>query len=523
MGDAVFLGHDLGTGGDKAVLVDGDGRVIAEAFCAYPLHHPRPGWAEQDPAHYWEAVCATTCAVLDQAGCDPGDVAGIGYAGQMLTLVPLDAAGVPTRRAISWLDARATDEAARITRRLGGARVVKLAVGAVPSGKDVVAKWMWIRRNEPATWARTTALTDATGYLVARSTGVVCADHTAGGGTGMINRTRRTWSRPLLAASGMASLRSQAKLPSLRACAEVVGGLTAQAALDLGLVPGTPVVAGVGDVPAAQVGSGAVTPGEAHVCLGTSAWLCMTTTSVADVAANGVYSLPAADLSTFATVGEMETAGECLDWLAALFGSDVTSGGDQGDGVASLVAIAANAPAGCDGLTFAPWLYGERAPVNDTSLRGALLGLSLEHTRAHIARAVLEGVAHNLRWLLEVMSGRQMAPTRLRVIGGGVRSDLWMQIIADVTGLSVDTVDHPQYAGARGAALLAAVGTGALGSVAEVAGLTSVVATFHPDASVAAVHDRSHRAFRAALPAAKGHARALAAGAGDGRPGHPGA
>ncbi len=124
-----------------------------------------------------------------------------------------------------------------------------------------------------------------------------------------------------------------------------------------------------------------------------------------------------------------------------------------------------------------------------------MLGLSLEHTRAHIARAVLEGVAHNLRWLLEVMGSHGMAPTRLRVIGGGVRSDLWMQIIADVTGLIVDTVDHPQYAGARGAALLAAVGTGALGSVSQVATLTGVSATFHPDRSVAAVHDRAHVAF----------------------------
>jgi xylulokinase len=513
----VFLGHDLGTGGDKAVLVDGDGRVVAEAFHPYGLDHPRPGWAEQDPAHYWEAVCATTRTVLADAGCDPADVAGVGYAGQMLTMVPLDAGGVPTRRAISWLDARATDEAARITRRLGGARVVKMAVGAVPSAKDVVAKWMWIRRHEPAVWARTAALTDATGYLVARSTGVVCADHTAGGGTGMINRTRRTWSKALLSVSGMASPRSQAKLPTLRGCAEVVGGLTDQAAFDLGLVPGTPVVAGVGDVPAAQVGSGAVLPGAAHVCLGTSAWLCVTTTSVNDIAGNGVYSLPAADLSTFATVGEMETAGECLDWLAALLDPDHTTGGDgdHGDGVGALVAVAGDAPAGCDGLTFAPWLYGERAPVNDTTLRGALLGMSLDHTRAHVARAVLEGVAHNLRWLLEVMAASHMAPTRLRVIGGGVRSDLWMQIIADVTGLAVDTVDHPQYAGARGAALLAAVGTGALRSVAAVADLTAVAGTFHPNTSVAAAHDRGHAAFRAALPAAQAHARALS--------GHPGA
>jgi xylulokinase len=503
----VFIGHDLGTGGDKAVAVGADGVVLAEAFHPYPLTHPRPGWAEQDPAHYWEAVCATTRAVVEAAGCDPADVAGVGYAGQMLTLVPIDAAGVPTRRAISWLDARAGDEAGRIVRNLGGRRLVKLVAGAVPSAKDVVAKWAWIRRNEPAVWQRTAALTDATGYLVARSTGVVCADHTAGGGTGMINRSSRTWSTALLAASGMGTPRRRAKLPVLRGCTEVVGGLTAAAAFDLGLVPGTAVVAGVGDVPAAQVGSGAVLPGDAHVCLGTSAWLCVTTTAVADLPANGVFSLPAADTATYATVGEMETAGECLDWLAAIVAPD----SDERDAVAALLGAAAQAPPGCGGLIFAPWLFGERAPINDTAVRAAYLGLSLDHTRAHLVRAVLEGVAHNLRWLLEVIAETSAAPVRLRIIGGGVRSDLWMQTIADVTGCTIDTVAHPQYAGARGAALVAAVGTGALGSVADVAALTPVTATYRPDLSNAAEHDRNHAAFRHAADAARRHAQAVAA------------
>lgn len=505
----MFVGHDLGTGGDKAVLIDTSGTVVAEAFHPYPVEHPRPGWAEQDPEHYWEAVCTTTRAVLATAGCSPDEVAGVGYAGQMLTLVPIDNRGVATRPAVSWLDARADTEAAALTRRMGGHRVVRAVVGAVPSGKDVVAKWAWIRRNEPAVWARTTALTDATGYLVARSTSVVVADHTAGGGTGMINRATRKWSTPLLAMVGMASPRNRSRLPGLRACTDIVGGLTPDAAEAMGLRAGTPVIAGVGDVPAAQVGSGAVRPGDAHVCLGTSAWLCVTTTSVTDLARAGVFSLPAADTGTYATVAEMETAGECLDWLAAV----VAPGASETSAVADLVAEAAGAPPGCDGLTFAPWLFGERSPVNDTALRGCLLGVSLDHTRAHVVRAVLEGVAHNLRWVLNEVERRHLAPSRLRVIGGGVQSELWMQIVADVCGLTVDVTAHPQYAGARGAALLAAVGTGALGSIAEVADHTAVAATYRPDRSHAEVYDRAHAAFRSALPAARGHARAWASSA----------
>lgn len=501
----MFIGHDLGTGGDKAVLVAADGTVVAEAFHPYPLVHPRPGWAEQDPDHYWEAVCATTTAVLEASGYDPASVQGIGYAGQMLTQVPVDARGEATRPAISWLDARAGAEAAALTRRMGGATLVRAVVGAVPSGKDVVAKWAWIRRHEPAVWERTAALTDVTGYVVARSTSVIVADHTAGGGTGMINRTRRQWSTPLLALAGMGPPRRRARLPGLRACTDVVGGLTPQAAADLGLRPGTPVVAGMGDVPAAQVGSGAVRPGDAHVCLGTSAWLCLTTTSVADIASAGVYSLPAADLGTYATVAEMETAGECLDWLARV----LSPGAEEAGAVAALIDEAAGAPPGCDGLTFAPWLFGERAPVNDTTLRGVMLGLSLDHGRGHMVRAVLEGVAHNLRWVLEEVGRRHEAPTRLRVIGGGVRSELWLQSLADICGVAIDTIDHPQFAGARGAAMLAAVGTGSLGSIAEIADITPVAATYQPDRSHAAVHERSHAAFRSALPAARAHRRAL--------------
>lgn len=503
----MFIGHDLGTGGDKAVLVGADGHIRAMAFVPYALEHPRPDWAEQDPSTYWSAVCEATRTVMDRSGVDPNRVKGVGFAAQMLTQVPLDASGAPTRQAISWLDARAEAEAARIVRRLGGRQLVRVVAGAVPSAKDVVAKWAWMRDNEPDVWDRTAALTDATGFLVAQATGVVCADHTAGGGTGMIDRGTRTWSRPLLMASGLGGRDVRRRLPELRGCAEVVGGLTADAASALGLLAGTPVVAGVGDVPAAQVGSGAVLNGQAHVCLGTSAWLCVTTSSVADLPAHGVFSLPAADPSTYATVGEMETAGECLDWLARLMFPD----SDESQGVATLIASAADAPPGCDDLTFAPWLFGERSPVNDPSLRGAFLGLSLQHTRAHLARAVLEGVAHNLRWLLDEVAARGLGPSRLRVIGGGVRSALWMQTIADVTGLAVDTLSHPQYAGARGAGLLAAVGTGAIRSVGDVAELSAVAATYEPttDRALAGVHERAHRAFLAALPAATGHARAF--------------
>jgi xylulokinase len=486
----LFVGHDLGTGGDKAVLVDLQGRVLATAFEPYELHHPAPHIAEQDPEDYWRAVGITTRAVLAQAGARPEDVAAIGFAGQMLTLVPLDARGVPTRTAISWMDSRADAEARRLVRRLGGPRVVRAVAGAVPSGKDIVCKLTWLKKREPEVFARTAAFCDATGYLVARATGELIADHTAAGGTGLLNRKTREWDRVLTTLIQA----PVAKLPAIRACADIIGGLRPDAAADLALPAGTPVVAGLGDVPAAQVGAGALEPGDAHICLGTSGWLCVTTTEPKDLGRNGIFALPAADPTSFAMVGEMETAGECLDWFADHLC-------EPGTTVADLLAEAEAVPPGAGGVVFLPWMFGERAPITDTTLRGGFVNLSLEHRRGHLVRAILEGVALNLRWVLEVVEKAGHPCPTLRAIGGGSRSDLWLQIVADATGRRVEAVTNAQSAGAVGAALTAAVGLGRLPDYAAVKPLVATDRTFTPDASRAALYDLHYGAFRCAHPA----------------------
>ncbi|MCU0270765.1 MAG: FGGY-family carbohydrate kinase [Acidimicrobiales bacterium] len=498
---ALFVGHDLGTGGDKAVLVDDRGRLLGSAFEPYPIEHLQPGWAEQDPRDFWEAVGATTRRVLDEAGAGPGDVRAVGFAAQMLTMVPVDRWGEPTRPAISWLDSRAEVEARRLVRRLGGPRVVAALAGAVPSGKDVLCKLAWLRAHEPDVVARTAAFCDATGFLVARATGALVADDTAAGATGLLDRRTRTWDRRLALAT-RTPLRG---LPPVRSCADVVGGLRPAAARDLGLRAGTPVVAGMGDVPAALVGSGAVRPGDVHVCLGTSGWVCVTTPTGRDLARHGVFALPAPQPGLFALVGEMETAGECLDWIATRLAE-----GDDHARIGALLDEAGSVPAGSDGLLFLPWLYGERSPVTDTTLRGGFLNLSLEHTRAHLVRAVLEGVACNLRWTLEVLAAAGHTGTTLRVIGGGARSDLWLQVLADATRRTVEVPAHPFAAGAMGAALTAAVGVGAVADYAAIADLVPAVRSIAPRSTGATTLDRTYAALRAAHPGAARVSRLLA-------------
>ncbi|NOY89813.1 MAG: hypothetical protein GXP55_01295, partial [Deltaproteobacteria bacterium] len=304
---AMFIGHDLGTSSDKAVLVNARGELLAEASAEYPLRRPAAQRAEQDPEDWWRAVAETTRTLLAQADVRPGDVRGLAFAGQMLALVPMDAHGTPTRMALSWLDARAEVEAKQLSRRFGGERVVAALAGGSPSAKDLLPKIAWLAKHEPEVYVRTCAFGDATSYLVARATGRLLLDPTAAGGTGVFDAKGRRWSRWLAKLAGL-DLR---KLPELAECTSVVGGLRAEAAAELGLEAGTKVVMGMADIPAAAVGAGACGAGDVHIYLGTSAWVGVTRGTPRSLARAGIAAIPGAELGSSLSIGEMESAGAC--------------------------------------------------------------------------------------------------------------------------------------------------------------------------------------------------------------------
>jgi xylulokinase len=478
---ALYVGHDVGTGGNKAVLLDAAGGVIARATAAYALHRPAPGWAEQDPEDWWRAVAETTRRLLADSGRDPRDVRAIAFAGQMLALAPLNASGAPTRRAISWLDARAHDEARAIARRIGGSRVVSLVAGAAPTGKDIVAKVAWLAKNEPAVHARTAAYCDATGFLVARATGKLRIDPTAVGGTGLYDARTGGVSRPLAWLAGY----PRDKVPEVAPATSIVGPLLPAAAAELGLPVETQVAMGLADVPAAAVGSGAMGCGDAHVYIGTSSWIGVTCARAKNVPRAGIASVPAASAGRYLMIGESETAGACRAWVS----------GALGDG--DLEALVGEAPPGCEGLLFLPWLYGERSPIPDAHLRGGYVGLSLQHGRPHLARAVYEGTAFNLRWILDEMEGAGEPCPSLRAIGGGARSDEWLQILADVTGRPIARVSGPEQAGAVGAALVAAVAAGEFPSLEAAALVVRPEREFVPRRAGRRTYDAAYATFRA--------------------------
>ena len=496
----LLIGHDVGTGCSKSVLVDVDGNIIASTFEPYRVHYPRPGWAEQDPTDWWRAVTASTRRLLEESGADPALVRGIGFAGQMIGIVPVDASGEPLSPAIIWLDSRAVKQAEHLVRRLGGRRVFALIAGALPSGKDVVCKLAWLKENEPELFAATGTFLDVAGYLVLRATGEFSMDHTGAGGTGLLNNKNRRWSGLLAGLVGV----PLEKMPEINSSIEVVGGLTREAAGEMGLTKGTPVIAGMADIPAAATGSGALEDGDAHIYLGTSSWLCLSLSHPKNLPRNGIVSVASPDPEMFIMLGESETAGMCLKWFAENLATPVEwerAGGDEMAVFAVLDELVKDVEPGAGRLLFTPWMFGERSPVTDSTLRASFINLSLEHGREHMLRAVYEGVAYNLRWMMDEVEKAGLPVKSVRAIGGGARSDIWMRIMADATGRRIEAMANPQEAGALGCALAVAVGLGIFGDYKHIKEVLKVRRSFDPDGTTAAHYDNLYANFRDLYPA----------------------
>jgi xylulokinase len=495
----LLIGHDVGTGCSKSVLVDVQGNIIAAAFEPYGVSYPKPNWAEQDPQDWWRAVTQGTRRLLEESGADPAQVKGIGFAGQMIGVVPVDASGALLSPAIIWLDSRAERQAERLIRRLGGRRVFSMIAGALPSGKDVVCKLAWLKENEPELFAATGAFLDTTGYLVMRATGEFSMDHTGAGGTGLLNNKNRQWSGMLARLVGA----PLGKMPPIRRSIDVVGGLTSEAAGEMGLTVNTPVIAGMADIPAAATGSGALEDGDAHIYLGTSSWLCLSLSRPKNLPKNGIVSVASPDPEMFIMLGESETAGMCLKWFAenlATTSEWERAGGDEMAIFSVLDGLAGEVEPGAGRLLFTPWMFGERSPVTDSTLRASFINLSLEHRREHMLRAVYEGVAYNLRWMMDEVEKAGLPVRSVRAIGGGARSDTWMRIMADATGRRIEALANPQEAGAVGCALAVAVGLGIFGDYKQIKKVLKVRASFEPDRASADQYDSLYTSFRDLFP-----------------------
>jgi xylulokinase len=486
-----IIAHDVGTGGNKAVLVDPQGHIRGSAFEPYEVAYPRPDWAEQKPEEWWRAITRSTQQLLAKSGVQPREILCLTYSTQMLGVVPVDGSGTLLRPAIIWLDARAQRQAEQIMRRFLGPKVFAAAAGAPISGKDVMPKMLWLKQNEPDVYNRTAKFLDVSGYLLYRSTDLMVADWTAASVVGL-DLKKKQWMTWLFNYVGL----DPAKLPALVKSTDRIGGLTAQAASECGLLEGTPVIAGAGDAPSAAVGSGAVGEGEGHIYLGTSGWVAVVTERIV-TGKHGIASIHSADPGKAFLIAETETAGACLQWIADQFYRQEQEDPTIENVFALMDRDVETIEPGSGYLIFTPWMYGERAPIADTFVRSTFFNLSADHRREHLLRAVYEGVAYNLRWIMEMME-RSFGHRQevFRVIGGGARGGAWMQIIANVTGKRIETVPDPQEAGAVGAALIAAIGLGIYPDFAALKDVIQVTHTFEPRSDHAGVYDCLFAAYK---------------------------
>lgn len=449
-----FIGVDTSTTATKALLMDERGLVLGVASNEYPFETPQPLWSEQDPSLWWHATAESIRQVLAKTGVDATAVKGIGLTGQMHGLVLLDENGEVLRPAILWNDQRTGPQCDAIRLKLGRERLIQITGNDALTG-FTAPKILWVQEHEPEIWELARHILLPKDYVRYKLTGVFASDRAGGAGTILFDLAKRDWSPEVLAALDIPA----EYLPKTYEGTEVTGSLSPAVADELGLPANIPVYGGGGDQAAAAVGTGAVRAGVVSLSLGTS--------GVVFAATDSPFIEPEGRLHAFChsvpdkwhLMGVMLSAAGSLRWYRDTFAPDTDYD--------TLLKPAADVPAGSDGLFFLPYLTGERTPHPDPLARGAFIGLTVRHGFPHLTRAVLEGVSFGLRDSFELMKSAGLESiSQVRVTGGGARSPLWRQILADVFGAEIVTVNAEEGA-AYGAVLLAATGAGAFRSVEE--------------------------------------------------------
>jgi xylulokinase len=503
---AYLLGIDIGTSGTKVLAVDETGKIAATAGAEYPLLTPRPLWAEQHPQDWWKATCDCVRKILQTIPAE--EIAGIGLSGQMHGLVMLDEKNEVLRPAILWCDQRTAAQCEWITQKVGASTLVEETCNPVLTG-FTAPKIVWTRDNEPEVFARAKMHLLPKDYVRFQLTGEFATEVSDASGTSLLNVPKRNWSAKVLDALGI----PLSHLPRVYESYEVSGKISKAGAATTGLKEGTPVVGGGGDQAAGAVGNGIVQSGVISVTTGTSGVVFAFADTPAVDPALRVHTFCHAVPNKWHIMGVMLSAGGSLRWyrdtmclpeaqVATVMGIDPYE---------IITREAAAAAPGGEGLLYLPYLTGERTPHPDPNARGAFVGLTVRHTKAHLARAVLEGVAFGLKDSLEILKSMNVSIGNVRASGGGARSEIWRQIQADVFGypLSVMAADEGP---ALGAALLAGVGAGLYTSVEEACStVVKISGTTSTQAESVATYEKYYEVYRALYPALKDQFAAIGA------------
>ncbi|MEN6506081.1 MAG: xylulokinase [Planctomycetaceae bacterium] len=496
-----FLGIDVGTSGTKSLIMDARAKVLATATAEHPIYAPKPGWSEQKPEQWWDSTVASVRVVIKKAKIDAKSIAAIGFSGQMHGLVITDAAGKVLRPSLIWNDQRTAVEAGEIEAAVGGKKNLIKLVGNQAQTSFTLTKLMWVRKHEPKIYDRIKHFLLPKDYIRLKMTGEYVGDVSDMSGTLMLDQRKRAWSKEIISKFQIdASI-----LPPLVESHEVTGKLTAAAAAELGMAAGTLVTGGGGDQPVGAVGNGVVTAGLTSASMGTSGVVFTHAKEYATDPESRVGTFCASVAGEYCMFGCILSAGGSYQWFRNVLGaSEIAQAKKQGlDPYELLTAQAKQAPAGCEGLFFLPYLTGERTPHGDPNAKACWIGIHSRTTRSELVRSVLEGVTFAMNDAVTLLRKQVGTISQVRLSGGGARSEFWRQLQADIYGAPCATInchEGPAY----GAALLASVGGGAFKDIRQActAGI-KVTRTVKPNAKSKALYAKLYTQYAALYPALK--------------------
>ena len=518
--------YDFGTSAIKACLFDIGSSVksVCHAVKEYGLYILENGGIEQDTEEWWSAIVSTTRELFNRTDIKPSEIAGISFCTQMQSVILVDKDANALRRSMNYLDTRAVSEfkegLGKGLIKVSGCNAFKLlknlAVNktASMSVKDPVYKYKWVEKNEPEIFSRVYKWLDVNDYLAARCTGRIARTVDSAFSTFLYDtrKGREGWSMGLARMYGV----NPAHLPDVIECTDAVGTLTAGAAAELGLPEGIPVFGG-GDATLTGIGAGCTEVGQTHIYVGTSGWVVTLMDRQAVDPLNSITGVIAGLKGHFHYYAELETAGKCFEWVKEHIALDelgvYSHSEDYESKYKSLYDILSNEanriPPGSNGVVFTPWMHGNRSPFEDSNAAGIFFNLKLDTGKREMIRAVLEGICFHLRWLLECESAKVKISDTIRFVGGGALSPVTCQMLADITGRVIETIDRPQDVGTVGAALMIALGTKKLASLHDARRLIPVTAVYHPNPAYKAVYERNYQVFRRLYKSNAKHFKAL--------------
>ena len=487
-----ILAHDLGTSGDKAALYDFKGRLTAFSVKSYPTVYPMPSAVEQNPLDWWDAVCASTQALLKDNKIDPHDIACITFSGQMMGCVLVDSAGEVLRNAIIWADSRGQKQELFMKAQLNPHDFYHIT-GHRPAAFYSLAKLLWVKDNEPKLYKKAYKMLNAKDYIVYRLTGEFVTDYSDASSTNLFDIRNKSWSGKIIDAMGI----RPDLLPQLCTSLDVIGrGLTEEAAKATGLKKGTTVVIGGGDGSCAAAGAGAVQEGSAYVVIGTSSWISKASRSPVFDAEMKTFNWVALDPGYYTPCGTMQAAGYSVSWL-----KDTLCDAEKQEAKGRDVSIYSiidekiiQSPPGADNLLFLPYLLGERSPRWNANAKGAFIGLTMTSTKNDMMRSVLEGVGYNLKVILDIIE-QENPVEHIRAIGGGAKSMAWLQILADVWQKPIEVPDYLEEATSLGAAVCAGTAIGVFSGFDTVNSFNRSVKIIHPNRNNADSYQRLYTMF----------------------------